>query len=286
MKLASFFKSEPVEKPEVVIFGNTQTPEKAQTSMNDLVDEIHDTFFTEVDRLLAECNVKQTDDGVNYENIKKADILSKYGFVQSDKFKRCVVDNQKLDRITHLNEHKTHLANAINYFSQKYPHYKFITEGSVIRICEKYGLIYGSAKKYIGDIPDKNIEDIANFKIDECDEAWYIRYFGRYRDGSAYLTQKPDFEIDEYGRDKSDIENARKSNCTYERSAFEIAAPKEYFQLSKDDTIENNQIITKIQIPDPVVLCPVMYGSEKYYLIVTAWGNEASDKAVVNQKMN
>jgi len=56
--------------------------------------------------------------------------------------------------------------------------------------------------------------------------------------------------------------------------------------LSKDDTIENNQIITKIQIPDPVVLCPVMYGSEKYYLIVTAWGKEASDKAVVNQKMN
>ena len=35
-------------------------------------------------------------------------------------------------------------------------------------------------------------------------------------------------------------------------------------------------------IPDPVVLQPVKGG----YLIITAWGDEASDEIVVNQKMN
>ena len=39
----------------------------------------------------------------------------------------------------------------------------------------------------------------------------------------------------------------------------------------------------KIQnIPDPVVLQPVCGG----YLIVCAWGDEASDEIVVNQQMN
>jgi len=35
-----------------------------------------------------------------------------------------------------------------------------------------------------------------------------------------------------------------------------------------------------------VVLKPVVYNKQKYYLIVTAWGLEASDELVVNQKMN
>jgi len=44
--------------------------------------------------------------------------------------------------------------------------------------------------------------------------------------------------------------------------------------------------ISKIEIPDPVVLKPVYYGGQKHYLIVTAWGLEASDELVVNEKMN
>ena len=35
-------------------------------------------------------------------------------------------------------------------------------------------------------------------------------------------------------------------------------------------------------VPDPVVLQPVRYG----FLIVTAWGDEASDEMVVNPRNN
>ena len=44
--------------------------------------------------------------------------------------------------------------------------------------------------------------------------------------------------------------------------------------------------LSKIEIPDPVVLQPVMFNKTKYYLIVTAWGDEASDELVVNQNHN
>lgn len=40
--------------------------------------------------------------------------------------------------------------------------------------------------------------------------------------------------------------------------------------------------VFKTEIPDPVVLKPVIGG----YLILTAWGDEASDELVVNQKFN
>jgi hypothetical protein len=44
---------------------------------------------------------------------------------------------------------------------------------------------------------------------------------------------------------------------------------KHYFKLSK------------IEVSDPVVLHPVMFKGIKYYLIITAWGLEASDELVV-----
>jgi len=44
--------------------------------------------------------------------------------------------------------------------------------------------------------------------------------------------------------------------------------------------------ISKIEIPDPVVLQPVLFENTKYYLILSAWGQEATDELVVNQKFN
>lgn len=40
--------------------------------------------------------------------------------------------------------------------------------------------------------------------------------------------------------------------------------------------------LTRVNVPDPVVLQPVKGG----FLIVCAWGEEASDEIVVNEKMN
>jgi hypothetical protein len=49
--------------------------------------------------------------------------------------------------------------------------------------------------------------------------------------------------------------------------------------------VKNNRV-SKIEIPDPVVLKPVIYKEVKHYLIVTAWGIEAQDELVLNPTHN
>lgn len=60
-------------------------------------------------------------------------------------------------------------------------------------------------------------------------------------------------------------------------SSFVICAPK-------SDMIETDSSFkTKFNhVPDPVVLYPV----DKGYIIVTAWGDEASDQLVINHQNN
>jgi hypothetical protein len=65
---------------------------------------------------------------------------------------------------------------------------------------------------------------------------------------------------------------------------LEIVAPLIDFNMT-DSEIKDFKI-SKIEIPDPIVLKPVYFNNQKHYLIVTAWGLEASDEIVVNQKMN
>jgi hypothetical protein len=55
----------------------------------------------------------------------------------------------------------------------KYPNNKFITEESVKKICEKYNLVYSTIDRYIGTVPDKNLTEIANFKINDEDKVCY-----------------------------------------------------------------------------------------------------------------
>ena len=49
-----------------------------------------------------------------------------------------------------------------------------------------------------------------------------------------------------------------------------------------DLQLEEGYKLVKKHIPDPVVLQPVKGG----YLIITAWGDEASDPLVINPLMN
>ncbi|ULT44109.1 hypothetical protein KRR40_12535 [Niabella defluvii] len=53
----------------------------------------------------------------------------------------------------------------------RYPNYKFITREEVNRLCEKYGLIFGRADKYTGDIPEKNLLEIEAFYVNNEDVA-------------------------------------------------------------------------------------------------------------------
>lgn len=242
---------------------------------NEIIDEIHESFYTEVDKLLAEANISHSIDTEQQRALEKQKRLEALGF-GSTKHKKAAESVREMEL---MNEKKKELVDAINYFSAKYPQYKFITEHSVERICEKYGLVYGSVSRYIGEVPDENLKHIEEFKIDEEDEC----YMGVYR--SMFGTND---NVKYY--DKRMCDSYMERNGNFRVSAFdqmiikcplEIAAPLKDFEKS---TVNGYRV--EVDIPDPVVLKPVFFGGNKHYLIVTAWGQEASDDLVVNEKMN
>lgn len=266
-------------------------------SNNEIVEEIHETFYTEVDKLLAEAKISNSLETDKQYLLDKCERLEKLGFSRS---KEVMEAQEEISRLAHLrqeNAKKQDLIEAINYFSFKYPHYKFITEQSVKKICEKYGLIYGVIGRYLGIVPDKNLEHIEQFKISEEDECYAIKKYNRYLGSISSTIYKSKEDINKR-QQEYDVRRNNDPSWIYmqsmmvvidereviDKEGLEICAPQKDFNLEGAEI--KNKMISKVIPPDPIVLCPVVFKNQKYYLIVTAWGNEASDENVVNQKMN
>jgi hypothetical protein len=72
------------------------------------------------------------------------------------------------------------------------------------------------------------------------------------------------------------IENFLKNNMPSQH--LQIVAPAKWIKLGPREHIQSN----RIAIQDPIVLFPVRKDG---YIIITAWGNEASDPMIVNEQM-
>lgn len=252
-------------------------------STNEIVAEIHETFNTEVDRLLKEAGILKPLPDTDVKLLTKADRLRILGFNNTVETKEASKQRSAKSEIERHNRAKDKLKETIKYFSDKYPLYKFITEESVVKICKKYNLIYGEVGRYVGDVPDKNLWEIENFKIDEKDELWE-------EECVSYMSMRSRRELKYMDKEEAEKRNNDHSftshgHYIYNKASMEIAAPLKDFNTEGME-VENFKLNKKIEIPDPVVLHPVFYKGEKHYLIITAWGEEASDELVVNQNFN
>lgn len=281
MKLLNIFKSE----------------KRSIEATNKVIDEIHETFYSEVERLLANSMITMSEDTKLNDLIEKSKRLKALGFTNTKECKEANVEITRLEEVKKLNKSQESLNEAINYFSLKYPLNRFITEDSVIKICNKYGLIYGPIGRYLGDVPDKNLKEIEsiNVKEEDCllietERSWSSRndkYTNVSLSDYRFIHKKA---IEESQRE-SNTGLYNHSNYHYRnrlrnisKSNLEICAPV------KDFNMEGYEVkgvkLSKIEILDPVVLHPVMYDGKKYYLIVSAWGQESSDELVVNKINN
>lgn len=261
-------------------------------AMNKLIDEIHETFYTEVERLLAEANVSKSEETTKQDLLAKRERLQAMGFTKTKEMKEADEELERIHLAQQENKEKAELIKAINYFSFKYPMYKFITEESVQKICEKYHLIYGSVDLYTGEVPDENLKHIENFKINAGDELYIKQRAARsWRSAEEYLNYT-EFEEENrpirdahFYRPQVDFDSFLWQNRT-RKAPLEIAAPQKDFDLESMEV--NNFKISpkKPEVLDPVVLKPVFYNRNKYYLIVTAWGQEATDELVLNPVHN
>jgi len=277
MAIFNFLKKTANSETDIAVFKGK--------SNNELVAEIHETFNTEVDRLLLEAGILKPLPDTDKALLTKADRLQNLGFNNTIETKEASKQRSVLNEVEKDNGAKNELKKTIKYFSQKYPLYKFITEDSVVKICKKYNLIYGDVSRYVGDVPDKNLTDIENFKLEDTDELWieeYMNHMGMSRSSDLrYITATEAEEKSRYDR----MSMPSTVHYSYNKARMEIAAPLKDFNTEGME-IENFKLNRKIEIPDPVVLYPVLYKGKKHYLIITAWGEEASDELVVNQKFN
>lgn len=239
---------------------------KKSAGYPNIVYKIHKEFNTASQRLLNEAN----------------EILAKYSGVDTSKGQRLANAGFSSTKETtlHLQVEKEKRiakenAERVFYCAQKYLH-KFITEDQVKAVCEKYGLLCGSVSDFIGFVPDKNLKEIENFKInvDDIKIDWRIEhnYIGSSNPHS-FRTYDSALEY----KNQIDSENKLRLGV-YKKYCFKICAPLKDFNITRKRVSGYNLIED-----DPIVLAPVKGGG---YLIVTAWGDEASDPIVVNSKMN
>lgn len=282
------FKKQQQPTSDVLVFDKPLEFDKKKTT-NELIEEIHESFFTEVDRLLEEAKIELPTESPMQHLIDKRDRLVALGFTNTKEVKSVQEEIDRLRQNKINNERKKFLISAINYFSRKYPNYKFITEDSVKRICNKYGLIYGTIDKYIGTVPDKNLKQMEEFKINENDEAYFCTVIGYWvsENVNTFIDRSEYEEIIEERKNKSKdpfhIEIGGYSRFV-DKCSLEIAAPITDFD-TKGMEVKDFKL-QEVPIPDPIVLQPVMFKGERFYLVVTAWGLEASDEDVVNERMN
>jgi len=201
----------------------------------------------------------------------KADFLSSIGFTNSiaTKIYSAIAENSRV-----IQEYKT------KYFGV----YKFILKPQLERVCEKYNLYVRDTKYFLGDIPEKNIKDIMNFKIyiDDLpiDEEYKYMIIGQLQ--AQVRTHSIMFERNPPMVTIQDFAKFQLSGLIEIASIKSLFSDKA-FEKSNDRIIGELEIEPKNQVDlDPIVLCRTKHG----YLIITAWGDEANDELVLNETLN
>jgi hypothetical protein len=268
------------------------------TKYPDVVEQIHHEFETSGDLLLAEAQA-MLDKKLECD-IDKAERLTKLGFTGTS-------ESKAYTQLVQSKENAQKTAEMVLMYKRKYINNKFITEEQVKNICTKYNLVCGSLDRYKGFVPDKNLKELESFlKKNKMPRIATVTPYDT-EDTEAF-----DIYMDDYVRKGNDWYVVFTHKSTGEH-AFQQEASMEdginyyggAFKEGKKGRISGRIVVKTIQIcaplkdmdtegmelkgyklekhiPDPVILQPVMGG----YLIITAWGDEASDPEVVNEIMN
>lgn len=274
----SLFTEKPVQKTSAIEQVETVTLETSKldavkTKYPQVVLDIHNEFFNAGERLLNEA--KAIVANIHINNPEKIEKLNSFGFENTKESKDAAIKQLK-------KQEQEMLSQAIMYFSVRYPKNKVITDEVIKQICDKYSLVFGENSQYKGFVPEKNLNEIEDFFKRHEDERYVYGYydFSRWGSGSSLFikTSKAEFE-----RQKKSGLISMNIIRRYNAS-LKICAPLK--DMETDGYELKGHILVK-EIPDPIVLLPKKHeNGQQLYIILTAWGDEASDPMVVNEKNN
>ena len=275
---------------------------KVRSYANKDIEMIHDEFncageiiLQEAENIIASAPKLET---------KKIDRLRTLGFNNVPQVSEANLIQKQTGLATEISE-------RIMKYKVEYPGYKFITKDMVTQICEKYNLVCGDLGRFEGFVPEDNITEIERFrkkypKLEKIGS--FTPYGSRGGDGADDVIVSLDgcdFEFDTgNGSSYTHVEGTNKDGKRFgfiQRIAehdgvhffgdcylgggnlkiegLQICAPLKDMN-TKGLTLKGKFLVK--EIPDPVVIQPIEGG----YLVLTAWGDEASDALVVDQQMN
>ena len=195
----------------------------------DVIERIHEDFDRAGEELLEKAqeildeSAKVTRDDVNRK-------LVEFGFEKVEEIKAYQEVQKALGSAESVKD-------KLAYYKKHYPDNVFVSLTQARDICKKYGLVLGSTKQFIGEIPDKNKLEIMEFKIRKED-------------------------------DNAEMSDARVIEAVGKGSPVMIVASKNEFDMSNMYVDEDWEL--KELPKDPIVLYPVHGG----YLVVSKWGKE------------
>ena len=276
------------------------TPELPVYTVKDIhneFDSVEDTLLLEADSLLLSLMSKADTD-----LDAKAKQLEKLGFLKSSSVKEARELNTKVA----LTKEQ---ASLIREYKQNYPFQKFLTEEELDRICQKYGLIYAPVGNYIGDVPQKNLNEITNaknldrFLLPKNDRFVKIDCSSSDVDNIELMSIiknpiKATFDLPrQYADETTMMEFVRTIGYNGPRLKYPtliklevteiskeglfIAAPEKDFDLtdiSKKSKYGYFKSDVTLIIQDPIVFRYCKGGVQ----VLSKWGEEASDELVVN----
>lgn len=246
--------------------------------------EIHQEMYTASDKLYSEAEALLAKE-INDDKVKR---LKKLGFSNAGEVKE-ITNLQRSKQSAQSN------MDTILKYRRKYPLNKVVDEGTIQRVCEKYGLVMGKIFQFTGFVPESKLTEIENFQIEKEDKGYEILIRGSFVSGPRRITYdehinvirqnvEAEAQANRYMNDPSRIV----SSAMYFTPPITYAAPQQIMAPVKDMKFEGHHLeghkLVQNQAPDPIVLQPL--SEEGFYMIVTAWGPEASDPEVVNEINN
>ena len=263
-----------------------EAPQSKET-VTAVIEEIHNAFDIAADQALAEANriLSQKSDP---EEIALGEKLVKAGFTNVPLAAK-VAEKIKAD------EEAKKRANVVRIYQGAYPQYKFIFLDQVVSICEKYGLVMGTADQYKGDIPKKNINEILAFDVLSEDKYFHTSYISLLmgvnedlmrnirRNARSYFRSEKELRSmfdEKIETDNDIIWGGGTSGVSYRKVPFFICAPRN--DMGADEYTNQEGVFLTKEYPDPIVLHYVQDG----FLVVSKWGIEGDDPALTNEKMN
>jgi hypothetical protein len=252
-----------------------------------ITEIIQEEFDLEMAQMLSELNIRPELERIETELKARHTALKSLGFINNPD----VLEVEKLEKENNYRL-QTIKANDLtlegyNHFRIKYPLHKIIFKETLEKVCQKYGLGYAAVRQFTGTIPQKNIDDMMRVKIDSHDRA-VLRY-------NSYSENKPsELEIERsekrlefsYSQDYyKRISGSKDDKVVW--SPLVIAAPPDQFLDCVGKDPNGKMKFNPMKNEDPIVMQPLSYGdSDIYFLILTAWGPEASDPDIVNERFN